>query len=120
MRVSNETAIRSVFVFECLGNFAPAVGLIGTLIGLIQMLGKLSDAAVVGPSMSLALIATMYGAVFANLIFFPVAGKLQAIANERAHLKMITLEGLMSLSKQESPILVQQRLQSFESVAANG
>lgn len=120
LRASNDRAWRSVQVFESMGNFAPALGLIGTLIGLIQMLGALHDPTVVGPSMSLALVATLYGAVFANLVFFPIAGKLRTIATERAHVKTITLEGLLSLAKDENPILVEQRLQSFTALAANG
>lgn len=120
LRTSNERAWRSVQVFESMGNFAPALGLIGTLIGLIQMLGALNDPSIVGPSMSLALVATLYGAILANLVFFPIAGKLRSIATERAQIKSITLEGLLSLAKEENPILVEQRLQSFGSLAANG
>ena len=103
-----------------MGNFAPAMGLIGTLIGLIHMLSSLQDAAAVGPAMSLALVATLYGSVTANLLFFPMAGKLRIVAQERELAKDITLEGLISVARSESPLLLEQRLQSFISVAANG
>ena len=119
MKTSNDQAWRSVQVFETMGNFAPAMGLIGTLIGLIQMLGSLQEAATIGPAMSLALVATLYGSVAANLFFFPLAGKLRGLAQERGQTKDITIEGLLSVARAESPILLEQRLQSFVVLAAN-
>jgi chemotaxis protein MotA len=119
MRSSTEQAWRSVQVWETMGNFAPAMGLIGTLIGLIQMLGSLQDAGTVGPSMAMALVATLYGSVSANLFFFPMAGKLRILAQEREQCKSITLEGLMSIARLENPMMLDQRLQSFAALAAN-
>lgn len=119
MRVSNDRAWRSVHVWETMGNFAPAMGLIGTLIGLIQMLGALQDSLAVGPSMSMALVATLYGSVAANLLFFPIAGKLRVVAQEREQSKQITIEGLMSIARLENPMMLEQRLQSFSSLSAN-
>lgn len=119
MRTSNEQSWRSVQVWETMGNFAPAMGLIGTLIGLIHMLGSLQDASTVGPAMSLALVATLYGSVAANLFFFPLAGKLRIVAQERELSKDITLEGLISIGRTESPLVLEQRLQSFIVVAGN-
>jgi chemotaxis protein MotA len=119
MRTSNDQAWRSVQVWETMGNFAPAMGLIGTLIGLIHMLGSLQDASAVGPAMSLALVATLYGSVAANLFFFPMSGKLRVVAQEREFSKDITLEGLLSVARLENPIMLEQRLQSFVTLAAN-
>jgi len=119
MRTSNDQAWRSVQVWETMGNFAPAMGLIGTLIGLIQMLGALQDSLAVGPSMSMALVATLYGSVAANLLFFPIAGKLRVVAQEREQSKQITIEGLMSIARLENPMMLEQRLQSFSSLSAN-
>ena len=119
MRTANEQAWRSVQVFETMGNFAPAMGLIGTLIGLIQMLGSLQDAATIGPAMSLALVATLYGSVSANLFFFPLAGKLRGIAQDREQSKDMIVEGLLSIARAESPVMLEQRLQSFVSLASN-
>jgi chemotaxis protein MotA len=117
MAFSHDLASRSVQVWETMGNFAPAMGLIGTLMGLIQMLGALGDSATVGPAMAMALVATLYGAVSANVFFFPIAGKLRAMAHERQQCKRITLEGLLSISRLENPLMLEQRLQSFASVA---
>lgn len=113
MRVSNERAMRAVQVFETLANYAPAMGLIGTLIGLINMLGVLTDPARVGPSMALALVTTFYGAILANLVFLPIAGRLRNRTEEANTVKAITIEGAISLGKQESPLLLEQKLQSF-------
>jgi chemotaxis protein MotA len=120
MRTAHEQSAKSVHIWETMGNFAPAMGLIGTLLGLIQMLGALQDAATVGPAMSLALVATLYGAIAANLIFFPIAGKLRLEASEKAQIKEVTLEALLSLAASESPVMLEQRLQSFSSLSANG
>jgi chemotaxis protein MotA len=119
MRTSTDQAWRSVQVWETMGNFAPAMGLIGTLIGLIQMLGALQDPSTVGPAMSMALVATLYGSISANLVFFPIAGKLRLLAHEREQSKHITLEGLMSVARLENPMMLEQRLRGFASLAAS-
>ncbi len=113
VRASVEKASRAVQVFEAMANYSPAMGLIGTLLGLVSMLGNLKDPATVGPAMALALITTLYGAVIANMIFLPVAGKLRNRCEEEAVVKAITIEGVLSLGKQENAIVVEQRLQSF-------
>ena len=113
LRASIEKSSRAVQVFEAMGNYSPAMGLIGTLIGLINMLGALENPATVGPAMALALTTTLYGAVLANMIFLPVAGKLKNRCEEDAVVKAITIEGVLSLGKQENAIVVEQRLQSF-------
>jgi chemotaxis protein MotA len=117
MEMSREQSWRSVQVWETMGNFAPAMGLIGTLLGLIKMLGALNDAATVGPAMSMALVATLYGAVAANVFFFPIAGKLKVVAHQRDLCKSITLEGLLSIARMENPMMLEQRLQGFASMA---
>ncbi len=112
-RTSIEHASKAVQVFETMGAYAPALGLIGTLIGLIQMLGALDNPAAVGPAMSLALITTFYGAIAANLIFIPIAGKLRNRHEQESLMKALTIEGTISLSKQEGSIMMEQRLQSY-------
>ncbi len=113
MHASHDRSFRAVHMLQTMGNYAPAMGLIGTLIGLIQMLGNLQDPSSVGPAMSVALVATLYGAVFANILFLPLAGKLKNRMQEEALVKNITIEGLLSIARQESPIVLEQKLQSF-------
>lgn len=104
---------RAIDVLEALGNFAPALGLIGTLLGLVQMLSLLNDPSAVGPAMALALLTTLYGAVLANLVFLPLAGKLRLRNEEETLLRTLTIEGTLSLLKSENPILLEQRLITF-------
>ncbi len=118
MITANDRAQRVVQVFQSMGQVAPAMGLIGTLVGLIQMLGSLNQPSSIGPAMAVALVTTLYGAVLANLVFLPVAGKLRNYAAEDNLVKALTIEGILSLGKQENPIVLEQRLQSFLPQAA--
>lgn len=104
---------RAIEVMESLGNFAPALGLIGTLLGLVQMMSLLENPSAVGPAMALALLTTLYGAVLANLLFLPLAGKLRLRNEEETLLRSLTIEGTISLLKTENPILLEQRLVTF-------
>ena len=113
MRLAHDCSGRAAQVFEAMGNYAPAMGLIGTLIGLIQMLGALQDPAKVGPAMALALVTTFYGALLANVFFLPIAGKIRNRSEEEALVKIITIEGVISLGQQENPLMLEQKLQSF-------
>ena len=100
-------------VFTTLATFAPALGMIGTLIGLVQMLQKLDDPSKIGPAMAVALITTFYGAVFANLIFLPMAGKLKKRNKEEVLVKELILEGVLSIAAGENPRVMEQKLQVF-------
>ncbi|MBN8548947.1 MAG: MotA/TolQ/ExbB proton channel family protein [Deltaproteobacteria bacterium] len=113
IRSFNERSWRAVQVFQTMGNYAPAMGLIGTLIGLIQMLGALDNPSTVGPAMAVALVTTFYGAFLANLFFLPIAGKIKNRSEEEAVVKAITVEGAVSLRKEENSIVLEQRLRSF-------
>ncbi len=99
--------------WEALAAAGPAWGMIGTLIGLINMLGKLQDMATVGPNMAIALITTLYGSLLANWICTPVANKLKD--NDGAELKQkeILVEGLLSIQAGENPRVIEEKLKSF-------
>lgn len=113
MHIANSRESRAVQVFETAGGYAPALGLIGTVIGLIQMLSSLQDPATVGPAMAVALVTTFYGAILANLLFLPLSGKLRNRSGERALIKAITVEGMLSIGRQENTIVLEQRLRGF-------
>ncbi|MFQ5588215.1 MAG: motility protein A [Nitrospiria bacterium] len=100
-------------IFTTLATFAPAMGMIGTLIGLVQMLQKLDDPSMIGPAMAVALITTFYGALTANLIFLPMAGKLKKRNKEEMLVKELILEGVMSIAAGENPRVMEQKLQVF-------
>ncbi len=100
-------------VFTALATFAPAMGMIGTLIGLVQMLQKLDDPSMIGPAMAVALITTFYGALMANLLFLPMAGKLKKRNQEEQLVKELILEGVLSIAAGENPRIMEQKLQVF-------
>jgi len=100
-------------MFQTMGTFAPAFGMIGTLIGLVQMLQKMDDPSSIGPAMAVALITTFYGAVLANVIFLPMAGKLRTRSKEESLVKEMILHGVISLSRGDNPRIIEQKLHSF-------
>ncbi len=113
MESAHDREEKAIGVFETLGNYAPAMGLIGTIIGLVQMLGSLGQSEAIGPAMAVALLTTLYGALLANLIFLPFAGKIRRYAEQNFKLKQVTLEGILSLAREENPVVLRQRLRSF-------
>lgn len=100
-------------IFQALGVFAPAFGLIGTLIGLVQMLSNLSDPSALGPGMSTAILTTFYGAVLANLIFLPLANKLKRRSEQEFLLMQISKESILSMQAKESITLLEDKLSSY-------
>lgn len=99
--------------FKAMGTYGPAFGMIGTLIGLIQMLARLDDPKSIGPAMATAIITTFYGALLANLLFVPISGKLKArTLQEEVHL-FIIFEGAKSILQNNNPRLVYEKLSSF-------
>jgi chemotaxis protein MotA len=100
-------------VLELMGRCGPAFGMIATLLGLVMMLGNLSDAASIGPSMAVALVGTLYGAVVANLICIPFSEKLAGLSQEEALVKEIVVRGVMAIQSGDSPRIVQQKLSTF-------
>ncbi len=96
--------------FTSAGTYAPAFGMIGTLIGLIQMLQNLTDPTQIGAGMSTALVTTFYGALLANLVFLPMASKMNDQANTVRRVRQITLIGILSIVRGESPSLIERKL----------
>ena len=105
-------------IFTTMGFYAPAFGMIGTLIGLVAMLQKMEDPKQIGPGMALAILTTLYGAILANVIFLPIAGKLKNKTAEEMLIKEITIEGIMAIQSGDNPRIVRQKLQAFLSPKA--
>ena len=99
--------------WDSLGAMGPAWGMIGTLIGLINMLGNLSDPGSLGPAMSVALLTTMYGSMLANWLCTPVANKMKANNGKEVMVKQIMIEGLLSIQAGENPRVIEEKLKSF-------
>jgi len=104
-------------VFKGMGTMAPAFGMIGTLIGLVNMLQNLSDPASIGPAMAVALLTTFYGAVLANVVFLPMATKLEGRSIEDQLYLEIMLEGVVSIQRGDHPSIVKEKLMAFLSPA---
>ncbi|MBL6945335.1 MAG: MotA/TolQ/ExbB proton channel family protein [Rhodospirillales bacterium] len=103
---------KSAGILRKAAEFAPAMGLIGTLIGLVQMLGSLDDPTTIGPSMAVALLTTFYGAVLANLVFSPLASKLERNSAEETLVNSVFAMGVVSIGRQENPRRLEMLLNS--------
>lgn len=104
---------RGALIFQTMGAVAPAMGLLGTLIGLVQMLHNLNDPSKIGPGMATALLTTFYGALVAYLVFLPIAAKLRNRSTDETRVKQLTIEGLVAIAREMNPRLVEQHLQVF-------
>ncbi|MGE4282489.1 MAG: motility protein A [Clostridia bacterium] len=100
-------------IFETMATLGPAFGMIGTLIGLIQMLQQLDNPSTIGPAMGVALITTFYGTIIANFICIPIAGKLKMRSAEEILLKEVMIEGLLSIQAGENPRIIEEKLKAF-------
>lgn len=100
-------------IFLSIAAYAPAMGMVGTLIGLVQMLQTMDDPAAIGPAMAVALLTTFYGAVIANLFCSPMAGKLQTRSQSEILLKTLIIEGMQSILSGENPRIMEQKLHAF-------
>ncbi|MFH1079077.1 MAG: motility protein A [Pseudomonadota bacterium] len=100
-------------IFTTMGHFAPAMGMMGTLIGLIQMLMRMNEPSTIGPSMAVALVTTFYGVILSNLIFLPVAGKLRTRSARELLVKQLIINGVLSIQSGDNPRVVEKKLHSF-------
>jgi chemotaxis protein MotA len=100
-------------VFESAGGFAPTVGIIGAVIGLIQVMQRLDNIAAVGRGIAIAFVATIYGVGLANLVFLPTAGKLRIRQQEEQVLKEMILEGVISIQEGMNPRMIEIKLRTF-------
>ncbi len=100
-------------IFKTLGNAAPAFGMIGTLIGLIQMMASMSDPSQIGPAMAVALLTTFYGALLANLVFLPIADKLEIRSNHEVLSRQLIMDGMLAIIKGAAPSVLRECLQTY-------
>ena len=100
-------------IVEKCGEYAPAWGMIGTLIGLVLMLQNLNDPSTLGPNMALALLTTLYGSLLANLVFIPMANKLANKTEEEVFVKQIIVEGVIGVQSGQNPKILEEKLSAF-------
>ena len=104
---------KNIAFWNDLGGMGPAWGMIGTLIGLVNMLQQMDDPSTIGPSMAVALLTTLYGSLLANWICIPTATKLKGNNEEEMVVKEIMIEGLLSIQAGENPRVIEEKLKSF-------
>lgn len=100
-------------LMDTMGRYAPAYGMIGTLIGLIMMLANMSDPSSIGKGMAVALITTLYGAIVSNAVFLPFADKLNTLNKKELSGMEIIIRGIMAIQGGENPRIIRQKLNSF-------
>jgi chemotaxis protein MotA len=105
-------------LLDQMGAFAPAFGMIGTLVGLVLMLQNLDDPSKIGGGMATALLTTLYGAMASNMVFLPLAGKLEVRAKQEALLRELMIEGIVAIQSGEKPQLIKEKLKGFLSPSA--
>lgn len=105
--------LRAAHVFESMGGYSPTIGILGAVLGLIQVMRNLADPSQLGIGIAVAFVATIYGVGFANLMFLPIANKIKScIANKSHHDEMI-VEGLVSMASGESPNMLNLKLNNY-------
>lgn len=100
-------------MFEAAGGYSPTMGIIGTVMGLVHVLGNLSEPDKLGPSIAVAFIATLYGVAFANLCWLPMGNKLKLKSKQEQFMKEIALEGILSIQAGDNPSIVKEKLRAF-------
>lgn len=108
-----ESDLAAAQVFRAMGGYAPTIGILGAVLGLIQVMGHLGDPKALGEGIATAFVATIYGVGFANLLFLPVADRLRAVALHVADARSLMIEGLLAISEGEHPRTIEVRLGSF-------
>ncbi|MBF0159746.1 MAG: motility protein A [Magnetococcales bacterium] len=113
LRYMTERHARGIRIVEGWGDSAPAFGLIGSIIGLILMLGQMDDPSHIGPSVAMALVTTLYGALFAYGFAFPMASKLATYSQEEQAVRQMVIDGIIGIQKGITPRLLQESLKSI-------
>lgn len=109
----DEKVTKASKVFEAAGAYSPTFGIIGAVLGLIQVMQNLSDPSKLGAGIAVAFVATVYGLFVANLIFIPISTRLKANYQQVLLAKEVMLEGILSIQAGESPALIERKLNSF-------
>jgi len=105
-------------IYSTMGTFAPAVGMLGTIIGLVQMLMQMKDPSAIGAPMAVALLTTFYGTLLANLLFLPISGKLKVRSRQEILSKQMVVQGILAIQSGDNHRIVSEKLKAFLSPKA--
>lgn len=111
--VKEDFDVQASKVYEGMGGYAPTVGILGAVMGLIHVMNNLADPSKLGPGIAVAFVATIYGVGFANLFFLPIAAKLKAQINQQSRLREMILEGIVAIAEGENPRNIETKLQGY-------
>ncbi|PCH61337.1 MAG: flagellar motor protein [Gammaproteobacteria bacterium] len=111
--VKEDFDLQASKVYEGMGGYAPTVGILGAVMGLIHVMNNLADPSKLGPGIAVAFVATIYGVGFANLLFLPVAAKLKANIHQQSRLREMILEGIVAIAEGENPRNIETKLQGY-------
>lgn len=111
--VLEQQEIHAADVYESAGGYAPTIGILGAVMGLIHVMQNLSDPSKLGEGIAVAFVATIYGVGSANLISLPIAGKLKSIIHRQANVREMTIEGLVAIAEGENPRALESKLRGF-------
>src|SRR5690606_32959824 len=105
--------LQAAKVFESMGGYAPTIGIIGAVMGLIHVMENLADPSKLGSGIAVAFVATIYGVGFANLFFLPMAAKLKSIVHEQTQFGELIIEGIVSIAEGENPRNIETKLRGY-------
>jgi chemotaxis protein MotA len=100
-------------VFKAFGDVAPAMGMIGTLVGLVAMLSNMDDPKAIGPAMAVALLTTLYGAMLSNMVFFPIADKLDMRRGQEILNRRLIMDGVLAIQDGQNPRVIDSYLKNY-------
>jgi chemotaxis protein MotA len=104
---------KGISIFEAAGGYAPTMGIVGTVMGLVHVLGNMSTPNALAPAIAVAFIATLYGIGTANLLWLPLSGKLKVRNSEEILYRSLTVEGLLAIQEKENPNFIREKLIIF-------
>src|SRR5690606_29778504 len=113
MLSQEESDLQAARVYEAMGGYSPTIGIIGAVLGLIQVMGNLTDPSQLGTGIAVAFVATIYGVAFANLLLLPMANKLKAVVRTLTRYREMLIEGVLSIAEAESPRSTEYTLRGF-------
>ncbi|WP_428242236.1 flagellar motor protein PomA [Gynuella sp.] len=113
MKLTTSRHSAGASIFNAMGDVAPAMGMIGTLIGLVAMLANMDDPKAIGPAMAVALLTTLYGSVMANVVFLPIRDKLNLRASEEDLMQKLIIDGLLAIQAGQNPRIIESLLKTY-------
>lgn len=111
--VDEQRDLDAIKFYECMGGYAPTIGIIGAVMGLIHVMNNLADPSTLGPGIAVAFVATIYGVALANLLFIPISNKLRMCVHENTQYRELIIEGIIAIADGENPRSIEMKLNGY-------